>query len=671
MAISIPRGTFIWITLFIVLTLPFVLAFLPQQYSETSFSIYNTGWDGYSQFASLIEHPTTGSNVSAKIQTIVGSDNALNRLNSTGGADSGALIIAGPKVPYDPTEAIAILLYFLKGGRIVIMDDYGTANDILYYFSLILNAISSVNLPTQGTNTTNPFGIGTSSTGNIDLKIVKSSNESISNQIFYQKLHLPSYMDPLLPYLAPSSPVGSYLWQLTHPSLQSIVLNPRSIGIRNSIDAISQTGVNSNLLAAAGFNILQAVVGIAINQSVLVDTQNYVNSPVQPLLEPPVNDPTIGSLVAPWITTWTSDVSNGVVANYASILSMKIKYPTNFTNINNSTDIINYDAWSALALTNPQLASQYKVSQFATQWVPFGDFPVQIPAIQGISSSLLSQLQPKFHLAALYSSQKSFLDSNVTAAKNVNTIVPSASEWGNVQFPVATIIPIGFSADSPQLYLISDPSIFINQYVSQTPTGSFNPQLYSNRQFAINTIQMLLGDRPGATVYFDEGHLAQSYTSPTLYMGLFFRFLDALTMFPLIAPLIPITILGLARRYAPKGRKAAAPLLMTKIEQYRGRSYFAYKMRWLLDYQNYSKGLALIYRRVKRDVIKRYNLEEWSAEIAYTKLSIEFPQNIKGGLLRKFVEIENVVSKDSSMSEGQFMEYYLALKDVTDLIKSK
>ena len=94
-------------------------------------------------------------------------------------------------------------------------------------------------------------------------------------------------------------------------------------------------------------------------------------------------------------------------------------------------------------------------------------------------------------------------------------------------------------------------------------------------------------------------------------------------------------------------------------------------MRWLLDYQNYSKGLALIYRRVKRDVIKRYNLEEWSAEIAYTKLSIEFPQNIKGGLLRKFVEIENVVSKDSSMSEGQFMEYYLALKDVTDLIKSK
>ena len=554
MAISIPRGTFIWITLFIVLTMPFVLAFLPQQYTETSFSIYNTGWDGYSTFASLIEHPAGGSNISAKIQTIVGSDNALNRLNSTGGADSGALIIAGPKVSYDPTEAIAILLYFLKGGRVLIMDDYGTANDILYYFSLVLNAISSVSLG-SGTNTTNPFGLGSSNVGtaSTNVKIVTPLHEPSLDQVFYQKLHLPSYMDPLLPYLAPTTPVGSYLWQLTHPLVHNISSSSIPLGIRNSLASPSQSGASSSQLAAAGFNILQAVIGIAINQSVLVDTQSYVNSPVQPLLQPPVNDPLAGSLVAPWITTWTSGVTNGVVANYASILSMKVKYPTNFTNINNSNNIISYSNWSSLELTNPQLASQYKVSQFATQWVPFGVFPIQIPAVQGIDPSLLSQLQPKFRLSALYSSQKSFLDSNITAAKDVNTIVPSASEWGNVQFPVATVIPIGFSPASPQLYIISDPSIFINQYLSETPTGSFNPQQYSNRQFAINTLQMLLGNRPSTTVYFDEGHLAQSYTSPTLYMGLFFRFLDAMTMFPLIAPFVPIVILGLARRYTPKG----------------------------------------------------------------------------------------------------------------------
>ena len=110
---------------------------------------------------------------------------------------------------------------------------------------------------------------------------------------------------------------------------------------------------------------------------------------------------------------------------------------------------------------------------------------------------------------------------------------------------------------------------------------------------------------------------------------------------------------------------------MTKNEQNKGRTYYAYKMRILLDYQNNSKGLALIYRRVKRDVIKRYNLEEWAADVAYTKLSIEFPQYIKGSLLRKFTEIETIVSKDMVMTESQFMEYYLALKDVTDLIKSK
>jgi hypothetical protein len=642
--VSIPRGSFIYILLFIVITLPFGLALIPQEINSSPFSIYNTNWDGLSEFKNLIEENEENPNV----KTLIGSTNALNRLNSTIGAEAGSLVIMGPKVNYDPSEAIAILLYFIKGGRLVIADDFGTANDILYYFSLILQAISSAAV--DGNNLMGLGGAGTASTSSNSLDL--STNE--------MKLDLPPLFDPLLPYLQPNHPTGNKLWKMANPTY--------------NLAQLAQD-INTDELLSSGFNILQSIVAISINKSVLIDTENYVESPVQPILKPPVNDPNAGTIVAPWIGDWTTGV-NEVVANYAAVLTMKVKYPTNFTNNNDPTDVISYDEWFGLGFPphgtpDDNDRDQYNVTHFETLWVPFGQFDIEIPSIAGLGD-LLNAYQPSFRLSALYSSDKSWLEFNVTQAKDVNTISPDPSEWGNIEFPTAAMFPLGFDPASPQLYLLSDPSIFINKYVGTSETNgdpNFDPSGYDNRQFAQNLINLILDGRPGSSIYFDEGHLAHVFTNPILYMGLFFRFLDVMTMFPLLAPFIPFTIYGLARRYAPKGRKAATPLLMTRVEQYSGKSYFAFKMRWLLEYQNYAKGLDLIYRRVRRELTKRYDLPHFDAEIAERALSSEFPQVIKKNITRRLLEIERVINTDMPMTEDQFMKYYLILKEITDMVR--
>lgn len=606
---KIPRGSFIYLTLFLVLSAPFVLALIPQEFRETDFSIYNEGWNGTSEFRSLVEK---SDNV--EVKTLMGSTNALNRVSNSTGADAGALVIMGPKVTYDPTEAIAILLYAAKGGRVLIADDYGTANDILYYFSILLEALANTAL--SGANGANVFGM---------------SQEQADDPLGLEGLSCENAENRTNPF---------------------------------------------------------PIVGLAINHSVLVDTGSFYRSPIQPVLSPPpaagLNGTSYNAL-APWLEPMVEDVDS-VIGNYAATISMKVTYPTNFTNINDEEDIISITEWTAEKKDDGTTISKcdYEASVWEVTWVPMGEFPVEVTSVKGID--LPDTYSFSMRLSALYSSQKSWLEANTTAAKDVEKIRADPSEWGNVEFPAAIHFPLGEGVDAGSLTIVSDPSIFINRYVREERyddcTGGilegsceadpeFDPTNYDNRQFALNIIKMLIGDRAGngTTIYFDEGHLARALISPALYMGTFFRFLDMLTMFPLLAPILPITVIGMAKRYAPKGAVARG-LLMTKVETYYGRSYFAYKMRWFLEYRHYKRGIELIYRRLKRDLTKRYRLTMWSPEIAYQALIQEFPTSLRKDTLKKMKKLESLLSSDAEVeTEEQFMEHYLSIKDIADLIK--
>ncbi|MHA2293221.1 MAG: hypothetical protein ACXACK_13770, partial [Candidatus Hodarchaeales archaeon] len=534
--------------------------------NTTDFSIYNKGWNGAEYFKGMFENHSN----QAEIATIVGSNNVLNRLNST--ESNGSLIILGPAVKYDPTEALAILMYAVKGGRVLIADDFGTANDILSIFSFFLGFLSELDLGGD-----------------------------------------------LMTGLLPQEEVGG--------------LNP--LGMNTSTSGSNTT-----------FNF--PIAGIAINRSLLADQGSYNDTPLTPIFNFPTTTQgeTSYRMPAPWVADFTQGLSGtGVIGNFASIITMKVRYP------------------------NTSVSKEVNETEYITKWVPMGEFPADASSafsdleVGGLPMPDIPDFSFSLQIAVLYSSSEAWLESDIEMAKlDVNRIGPNTSEWGNpnVGFPVFVYFPFPLGG---QIILCSDPSIFINQYVDTTKYP--NSGLFDNYQFAVNVVNKMMEDRPGQSVIFDEGHLANNPLSPIFPLSIYLRILDMITMFPLFAWALPIAAILLSRRFMPK-RTQAKPLLLTRVERYYGRSFFAVKMRWFLEYQQYSRGLELIYRRLKRNVIRRYTPEgDLSPEITATYLVNEFPDRFTH---RNIIEglniIEQIIYSRTLISEEEFLDHYLFLKNI-------
>ncbi|MFX0209506.1 MAG: hypothetical protein ACFFDT_26210 [Candidatus Hodarchaeota archaeon] len=578
--VEINRTTAAMIILAVFISYPFVsaslLGFLFTT-NTTNFSIYNTGWNGASAFKDMFKnHPEQG-----QISTIVGSSNILNRLNKSEMNNSqGSLIILGPAVHYDFSEALAVLMYAINGGRVLIADDFGTANDILSVLSIFLGFMAQVDLGDLGMQEqlggTNIFGLNTTTPDN----------------------------------------------------------------------ATDNGDEECNL----GGNF--PIAGIAINGSLLADQGSYNDTPLTPVFHSPVASNQTGSyrMPAPWVTDFTTGLSgNGVIGNFASIITMKVRYPVNVTEQEDGTCDIT----------------------FVTKWVPMGEFPAsaasafsdiqeEIPGIE------IPDLSFSLQIAVLYSSSEAWIESDIELAKrDVNAIHPNKSdpyEWANpnVGFPVFVYFPFPLGGE---IIICSDPSIFINKYID-TSRSDYD-STYDNYQFAQNVVDKIMNNRTGQTVIFDEGHLANHPLSPTFPLSLYLKFLDMITMFPLFAWALPIAAIILSRRFMPK-RTQAKPLLLTRVERYYGRSFFAVKMRWFLEYQQYSRGLELIYRRLKRNLNRRYNPDvELTPEITATYLVNEFPDRFTHKTITDGLSIiETIIETRAVISEQEFLDHYLFLKNI-------
>ncbi len=120
-------SVFAIILLFVFSMAPMVLALFPNATTNNRFSIYNTGYDGLSIVRNDLEGvKTSGGNQKYSLTTTISNLNVLNRFNG-----SGALVIIGPASTFQATETFSVLLYLLRGGSLIIADDFGTGNQIL------------------------------------------------------------------------------------------------------------------------------------------------------------------------------------------------------------------------------------------------------------------------------------------------------------------------------------------------------------------------------------------------------------------------------------------------------------------------------------------------------------------------------------------------------------
>ncbi len=100
------------------------------------FSIYNNDWNGLSNFRNAIED--SGHEVYS-IQT---SMSVISRYNG-----SAVLVIMGPVKDFSIDTVFTIFNHIMAGGRVLIADDFGTANSSFYWLNNYLAGVLGAQLP--------------------------------------------------------------------------------------------------------------------------------------------------------------------------------------------------------------------------------------------------------------------------------------------------------------------------------------------------------------------------------------------------------------------------------------------------------------------------------------------------------------------------------------------
>ncbi len=263
------------------------------------------------------------------------------------------------------------------------------------------------------------------------------------------------------------------------------------------------------------------------------------------------------------------------------------------------------------------------------------------------------------------STSNSSLEQDVKKARR-GEFSQDEGEWGGVPFSIMAPLPLG-AAGLGNILICSDPSIFTNELMRL-------PE-YDNAQYASNLFDWL--DINGSrTIFYDEGHLSPSKAraplsilDPFSYVSMYLRYINSFTMFPLLAPFFPIIALIFLKRNYPKGR-SASPLLMTKIKQKRSRSFFAAKMSWYVNYEQYDKALNVLYKRLKRRLDKKFNC---GLTINFNQivelLKEQYPDKFNYDLLSKNLNnVELFTEKKKKLTEENFLALVLEMKNIEDII---
>lgn len=104
---------------------------------------------------------------------------------------------------------------------------------------------------------------------------------------------------------------------------------------------------------------------------------------------------------------------------------------------------------------------------------------------------------------------------------------------------------------------------------------------------------------------------------------------------------------------------------MTRLKRYYARSYFAVKMRYFLQFKQYERATALIYRRLKRTLIKKLHYRGPLDPKTLTDLiSKEVTKFSKEQIMQRLVLAENVSKGAVTLDEEKFLKLFLALKEL-------
>lgn len=475
---------------------PIILAAIPNTENNQTYSIFNESFDGYSLIRSDLEAFTFGNGPKYEAINIVSNLNILNRFDRPMN-NSGALIIAGPAADFDLTETISVMLYMLRGGSLIIIDDFGSANDIL---DPIFSAFENI----------------------------EKFSEQASNLGFEV---------PGVNCIFSECDAGS------ENETESLGVNPEDlIGGADATGADAATDLGGSFIT----NLIgKVILRFAFNGSVLMDAGEegvtFNESPVRPIITD-FDDTSIINYDSdpPVRYTFTEGIEK-VQTEFSTIISVKVRdnQSLGFNDHDNdpNTPVIETflvkDAWQPL-------------QKLSTALITGGDEGVEISLpFFPMYSSKLSWIETDMDSAADGTAVPD-VDEWGNAKFAIALSIPLFPGMGKLIFLADPSIFINrwtqqvTENDNLDLFRnLIDMATFGQKPILNKETGEVDP----------------------IPIIFDFGHVFQSFLSPALYSTALLKLIAEMSMFPLYAPFVPLAAYGYGKRLMPESRRLRPILL--------------------------------------------------------------------------------------------------------------
>jgi hypothetical protein len=206
------------------------------------------------------------------------------------------------------------------------------------------------------------------------------------------------------------------------------------------------------------------------------------------------------------------------------------------------------------------------------------------------------------------------------------------------------------------LVLISDPSIFINDMIIRGDNALFAQELFTFLAQYSNT----------STVIVDHHHLNWPPSAPVLYVGLMLGQVTYVSANWLLAPLAPLLVLWMVRRYLPFARPGkTAP---REVYRLRGQTLFTKTLYDYIHNQRYDEAIRIVYGRLKRDLVRQHGLHAFDVPQLIAAVSRTRQPSDLAILNADFQALEDATQQPRRIDRDKFLDLFFKVTRIRESI---
>ncbi|TFF91004.1 MAG: DUF4350 domain-containing protein [Promethearchaeota archaeon] len=225
--------------------------------------------------------------------------------------------------------------------------------------------------------------------------------------------------------------------------------------------------------------------------------------------------------------------------------------------------------------------------------------------------------------------------------------------------------PYILAYDGGSFVYYSDVELFTNQHI--------NAPGYSHESFARKIVDDLTGGDTNYLILFDQKHQVKNGLHPSFIFGLLLGNMNFFQFHWALVPLGIILIYKIANKYIPNYSKKKKKEIKKKMKiKYKAKkrektgSTYVAKLNWYKRLGRYRDATNLLYKRLKRNLMKKLKMNSWDLDTVIDKIiEHHFEEEIfdENRLIKAFDKLEKLANKEKNISsEEEFLNVFLEMK---------